>query len=383
MTHPTILLAPDKFKGSLDAADVAHHLAEGIRDEDPRILVRRSPIADGGEGTVAAALAAGWSARRATVEGPTGLPVEATYAVDGARAVIELAESCGLQRLPAGRLAPWAASTYGLGQIIAAAVDAGATEVIVGLGGSASTDGGAGVLQALGGMILDRNGESVGRGARHLGSTTTIDLSAARARLAGVRIVAACDVTNPLLGPEGAAHVFGPQKGLRSNDLLVAEAGLDAFARAVCGPTRAGLSSVPGAGAAGGTGFALLALGATFRPGIDVVADLIGLEEQISLADLVVVGEGSLDVQSLAGKGPLGVARLAGSLGVPVIAVVGRNCLSPAQAAGGGLMTVLDLISLDPDPDRCVRYAPELLRRTGGQVARLARDRCERAPSLD
>lgn len=378
MAHPTILLAPDKFKGSLDAAGVAHHLAAGIGDEDPRILVRSSPIADGGEGTVAAALAAGWQARRVTVEGPTGQPVDATYAVDGDRAVVELAESCGLQRLPAGRPAPWAASTYGLGQTISAAIDSGVTQVVVGLGGSASTDGGAGLLQALGGMVLDRHGEAVRRGARHLGSTTTVDLSAARTRLAEVRLVAACDVTNPLLGPDGAAHVFGPQKGFRGDDLLVAEAGLDAFARAVSRTTRADLSAQPGAGAAGGAGFALLALGATFRPGIEVVADLTGLEREIAGADLVVVGEGSLDAQSLAGKGPFGVARLAGAAGVPVIAVVGRNGLSPDQTAGSGLLTVLDLISLEPDPGRCIRHAPELLRRTGRDVARLARDRCER-----
>jgi glycerate kinase len=378
MKHPTILLAPDKFKGSLDAAGVARHLAAGIRDEDPRILVRLCPIADGGEGTVAAAIAAGWQARRVTVEGPTGLPVEATYAVDGERAVIELAESCGLQRLPGGRPAPWAASTYGLGQTISAAVDSGVTQIVVGLGGSASTDGGAGMLQALGGMVLDRHGDPVRRGARHLGSITTVDLSGARTRLADVRLVAACDVTNTLLGPDGAAHIFGPQKGFRSDDLLVAEAGLDACARAVSRTARSDFSTQPGAGAAGGAGFALLALGAIFRRGIDVVANLTALEREITGADLVVVGEGSLDAQSLAGKGPFGVARLASAVGVPVIAVVGRNSLSLDQTAGSGLLTVLDLISLEPDPGRCIRHAPELLRRTGREVARLARGRCER-----
>lgn len=373
MHRRTVLLAPDKFKGSLDATAVAHHLAEGIHSEDPAIVVRRCPIADGGEGTVAAALAAGWQRRTVRVDGPTGAPVEATYAVDSHRAVVELAESCGLQRLPGARLAPWTSSTYGLGQNIAAAVADGATDVVVGLGGSASTDGGAGLLQALGAAILDRAGAAVRRGNRHLGQIATTDLAPAGAGLAGVRLLAACDVTNPLLGRGGAAQVFGPQKGLQPPDLPIAEDGLSALHRAVAANTLVDDAALPGAGAAGGAGYALLALGATFRPGIDVVAELTGLGRQIDEADLVVTGEGCLDHQSLGGKGPMGVTDRARSAGVPVVAVVGRNELVGAQLESAGFRAVFELVSMEPDAEASQRQAPELLGRIGRDVARLTR----------
>jgi glycerate kinase len=374
MAPPTVLLAPDKFKGSLDAASVARHLADGIRAADARVHVITCPIADGGEGTVAAAIAAGWQSRTTTVEGPTGEPVEATYAVQGPQALVELAESCGLQRLPAGRLAPWTSSTYGLGENIRAAVAGGATEVIVGLGGSASTDGGAGLLQALGGRVLDHEGHDLLRGARSLGHTAHVDLGQALDLVEGVRLVAACDVTNPLLGSNGAAHVFGPQKGFAPDELLTAEAGLHELGQAVARHLGRDVTEVPGAGSAGGAGHALLALGAEFRPGIDVVVEVIGLTGHLADADLVVVGEGRLDEQSLNGKGPMGVARLAQERGLPVVAVVGRCDLAETQTSDAGLSAVLELMSLQPDATLSQIQAPALLEHLGQHIATITAD---------
>lgn len=371
MPATTVLLAPDKFKGSLDATSVARHLADGIRAEDAGTEVLTCPVADGGEGTVAAALAAGWHSRTVLVEGPTGRPVEATYAVKGAHALVELAESCGLHRLPGGVPAPWDASTHGLGQAIAAAVEDGATTVTVGLGGSASTDGGAGLLAALGAVLVGRYGRAVNAGARGLARVERVDLAPAHKRLAGVRLVAACDVTNPLLGRHGAAHVFGGQKGFAPDELLAVEAGLHALGQAVARDLGRDVTEVPGAGAAGGAGHALLALGAEFRPGIDVVAEVTGLADRVRRSDLVVTGEGRLDEQSLGGKGPLGVARLARLAGVPVVAVVGRCDLTPTQWQGAGLHDVLELRTLQPDPALSISQAPELLEEVGRRLARL------------
>ena len=357
MSRPrSVLLAPDSFKGSLDAASVAAHLAAGLRAADPTLDVRSAPIGDGGEGTVAALLAAGWERRTAPVSGPTGEPVEATYAVEGRTALVELAESSGLGRLPGGRLAPWRADTRGVGEQVRAAVASGARTVIVGLGGSASTDGGTGLLQALGARVLDTKGRPVGPGAAHLADVALVDLAPARALLAGAELVVACDVDSPLVGPRGAARVFGPQKGLGHDELDPVDDTLAALAAAV-GHDPA----TPGAGAAGGAGYALLALGARFEPGIEVVTRLTGLAAAVARADLVVVGEGRLDEQSLAGKGPVGVARTAHDAGVRAVAVVGSCAVAPEHLAAAGLAEVLELVSLEPDVERCRARAGPLL----------------------
>ena len=366
---PRILLAPDKFKGSLDADQVARALAAGIEAADPPARAICCPIADGGEGTVAAALAAGWQERTVTVEGPTGGAVNASYAVRDTAAVVELAQSSGLQLLPGGERAPLVASTFGLGQTIAAAIDDGATSVMVGLGGSASTDGGAGLLQALGAQLLDESGRQLERGGADLANLAHLDLTDARTRVASVSLIAACDVTNPLLGPTGAAKTFGPQKGAEDHDLAILETGLTALADAVRATGGPDLALVEGAGAAGGAGFGLLTLGATFRPGIDVVAEFTGLVDLISDADLVVVGEGRLDSQSLAGKGPVGVAHLARSKGVSVVAVVGQCDLDPAQLEEAGLDAVYALTDLEPDLTRSTTHAAELLQVLGTRLA--------------
>lgn len=366
-----VLLAPDKFKGSLSAPAVADALARGLLSRRPDAEVRRVPVADGGDGTVDAAVAAGFTRVPATVHGPLGEPgIETSFALDGHVAVVEMADACGLLRLPPGVLDPLRASSRGLGDVIRAAVDAGARRVVVGIGGSASTDGGAGMLQALGARIVDAEGREIPSGAAGLGDVTDVDLSPLRQRMAGVDVVVACDVDNPLLGPRGAAAVYGPQKGATADDVERLEARLARWAHVLGSRTSADAAGAPGAGAAGGVGFAALAaLGARLAPGIDLVLDLVGFDQHVQGADLVVVGEGSLDEQSLAGKAPVGVARRARDAGVPVVAVCGRRDVDGQALLEAGIGRALALTDLEPDESVCRRDAARLLEAVGGVVA--------------
>lgn len=367
-----VLVAPDKFKGCLSAAEVALAVAAGVSDVAPEADVVRVPVADGGDGTVAAALAVGYRAVEVVAAGPTGAPVRARYAVQGARAVVELADVVGLDRLPGRRPDPLGASTAGLGQVIGHAIDHGATEVVLGLGGSASTDGGAGLVQALGARLTDVAGEPLRPGGAALGGLHHLDLGPLRARTAGVAFVVAVDVDHPLLGPTGAAAVFGPQKGATPEQVRQLEDALAGWARTVAAATGTDLAGRPGAGAAGGTGFAALAvLGARLRPGIELVLDLVGFDALLAGADLVVTGEGSLDEQSLAGKAPVGVSRAAraASPPVPVVAVAGRSTLDPERLRAAGIAAAYPLQALEPDLATSIAQAPALLRRVGATIA--------------
>jgi glycerate kinase len=363
-----VVVAPDKFKGCLTALDVARAVGTGIGAVRPAAEVVLLPVADGGDGTVAAALAAGYREVVVEVEGPTGSPVQAPYAVRGSSAVVELAAACGLDLLPGGRLAPLTASTYGLGQVLRHALEHGARHVVLGLGGSASTDGGAGMVQALGARLLDATGRELGRGGAALAGLTALDLDRLTG-LDGVEVVAASDVDHPLLGPRGAAAVFGPQKGADPDQVRLLDAALGRWADVVAAASGHDLRDVPGAGAAGGTGFGALALlGAALRPGIDLVLELVGFEEAVRGASLVVTGEGSLDEQSLAGKAPVGVASAARRAGAPTVAVAGRSLLAPGAAAAAGIAAVYPLSDLEPDPMRSIAQAPQLLERVGAQL---------------
>ncbi|MBF6372101.1 glycerate kinase family protein [Nocardia farcinica] len=363
---PRVLLAPDKFKGSLTAPAVADALARGILAVAPAADLRRVPVADGGDGTVDAFVAAGWRRVRLTAPGPTGQPTDACYAVRGDTAVVELAAVVGLTKLPARQPDPLGASTFGLGVVIADAVAAGAREIVLGLGGSASSDGGAGMLQALGARILDAHGREVGRGGAALAAAARFDPAELPGRLAGVRFTLACDVDNPLLGANGAVRVYGPQKGAGIGDRAILEAALANWAQVV-DPSGAGL---PGAGAAGGTGFAAMTvLGARFRSGIEVILELLGLPALLPGAGLVITGEGSLDEQSLHGKAPIGVADAAGAAGVPVFAAVGRALLPADRLRAAGFTACYALTDLEPDPRRCVEQAAALLERLGARIA--------------
>ena len=381
-----IVIAPDKFKGSLPAAEVADAIAAGLRAEWPEAELVTVPVADGGDGTVDAAVAAGLERVPVTVDGPTGEPVQASYARRGELAVIELADACGLRRLPGGRPAPLTASSFGCGQVLAAALAAGARQIILGVGGSASTDGGAGLLQALGARVLDARGEPLARGGGALREVATLDVTGlnpalrevATLDLTGLRpglrpgtVILATDVVNPLTGPDGAAEVYGPQKGASPEQITELASGLRRWAAVVAAATGTDRSQAPGAGAAGGVGFAALAvLGAQARPGIGLVLDLVDFDAALDGAALVITGEGSLDTQTLAGKAPAGVARAAATRGIPVVAVAGRSTLTEDQLATTGICRVYTLSDLEPDPARSSAQASTLLRRVGRALAR-------------
>jgi glycerate kinase len=382
---PTVLIAPDKFKGSLSAADVAAAIARGIAATGPDARTELLPIADGGDGTVEAALAAGFTAHEAEITGPTGERITARWAQSGADAVLELAETSGLRRLPldeAGRMRPdhSRASTRGLGELILAARAAGAEHLVIGLGGSSSTDGGAGLLAALGARLLDADGTEIPDGHAGLDALASADLAPARSALAGVRLEAACDVTNPLLGPEGAAAIFGPQKGLATPDVPAADATLRRWADAVeegggpsdpsAAPAPAALRERPGAGAAGGTGFALYALGAQFVSGADAVLELLGFDAALSRADVVITGEGRLDRQTLSGKGPAEVARRAADAGARVIAVAGSLELATEELEEAGIDRALDLLSRARDVEDAMERTAQLLEDVGREIGR-------------
>ncbi|MEW1844059.1 glycerate kinase [Nonomuraea angiospora] len=373
-----VLVAPDKFKGSLTAAEVAARVSAGLG-----VPTVELPVADGGDGTVDAAVAGGFSRVTIEVTGPTGERIPASYAWQdaGATAVVELAEASGLRRLPGGH-EPLTATSHGTGELIADAVRRGAKRVVLGLGGSACTDGGAGMAQALGARLLDADGNDLPRGGAALKGLARIDLSGF-VDVSGVEFVVASDVDNPLLGPHGAAAVYGPQKGATPDDVRTLEAGLSrmaAVATATHGlmgavehddtPRAMGVAGAPGAGAAGGVGFAALAfLHAELRPGIGYLLDLLGFGELVRDARLVITGEGSLDEQSLRGKAPVGVARAAAEAGVPVVAVCGRRTLTDDELRAAGIEAAYALTDLEPDPERCMAEAGPLLERLAARLA--------------
>jgi glycerate 2-kinase len=364
-----VVVAPDKFKGSATAAEAAAALAAGLRAAQPDLEIVEVPVADGGDGTVAAALAAGFTPVRTVAEGPLGQPVETTFGLRDGTAVIELADVDGLCRLPASGPAPLRASTYGVGQVLAAALDSGATTIVLGIGGSATTDGGAGMVQALGVRLTDERGHDLGRGGAALAKLAVIERAGLDRRVHATRLLVACDVENPLLGQSGAAAVFGPQKGANPDDVVVLERALTRWAALTRSVTGLDVANVPGAGAAGGTGFAALAyLGARLVPGANLVLDLIGFDTSMTGAGLVITGEGSLDRQTLAGKAPVGVARAAGRRGVPVIAVAGRVELSPEELAEAGFASAYSLVKLEPDPAVSMDRVAELLEAAGAQI---------------
>lgn len=322
------LCAPDSFKESLTAMEAARAMAQGIENADHDAEVRCLPMADGGEGTARALVdATGGSMRAVPVHDPLGRPVEGHFGLlaDGMTAVVETAEASGLALLEAKERNPLIASSYGTGELMLAAVRSGAKRIIVGLGGSATNDAGAGLLQALGVRLLDKNGNDLAHGGAALANLTTIDISTMDPALKNVAITAACDVTNPLTGPTGASAVFGPQKGASKDDVATLDAALAHFAQVIDSQLGVAVNDVPGAGAAGGIGAALKGfLNAEFRPGIAIVIEQSGLDAAAQWADVVFTGEGSIDFQTKFGKTPAGVAETAKRHGKPVIAVAGH-----------------------------------------------------------
>jgi glycerate kinase len=367
-----VLVVCDKFKGSLSARDVAACITDGIGTVAPGTRVVAVPIADGGDGTLIAVEEAGFKGVPVSVDGPTGEAVATRYATRGRVAVVELADACGLMRLPAGELAPLDASSRGVGQALAAALSAGYRDIVLAVGGSASSDGGAGMMIGLGAVLRDRHGHVLPPGGGALVDLETLDLSALHPALADAHIVLACDVDNPLLGTQGAVAVYGPQKGAVGAPAHRLEEGLRRWAAAVATATGRDHATDPGAGAAGGVGFAALALlGARMRPGIELLLDTVGFEQQLQGASLVITGEGSLDEQTLRGKTPAGVAHAARAGGVPVVAVCGRSSLPAERARAAGIERVFALTDLEPDPEVCMAQAGQLLTSLAAEVARV------------
>ncbi|MFF5503804.1 glycerate kinase [Streptomyces roseolus] len=368
-----VLVAADKFKGSLTAVQVAERVTAGLRRVVPGLSVEALPVADGGDGTVAAAVAAGFDRHEVRVTGPVGDPVTAAFALRGTTAVVEMAEASGLQLLPAGTFAPLTATTYGSGELLRAALDAGATTIVFGVGGSATTDGGAGMLAALGARFLDADGEPVGPGGAALAELASADLTALDPRFADVDLVLASDVDNPLTGPKGAPAVYGPQKGATPEDVETLDTALAHYARVLektIGPKATELAASPGAGGAGGIGYGALLLGAGFRPGIELMLEVLGFAPALERATLVITGEGSLDEQTLHGKAPAGVAAAARAAGKEVVAVCGRLALPPETLGAAGIRRAYPLSALEPDPAKSIPNAGPLLEEVAAHIAR-------------
>jgi glycerate 2-kinase len=336
-----VVLAPDKFKGSLLATDVCDAMETGIMRAFPATVVRKVPMADGGEGTVEAVIGATQGQRVAvSVTGPLGDLVEAFYGIlgDGKTAVMEMAAAAGLPLVPANRRNPLATTTYGVGEMIADAVRRGCTRVVLGIGGSATNDGGAGMAQALGISLRDAGGNELRRGGAALRSLATIDMQGFVLAGRSLEVVTACDVDNPIYGPRGASAIYGPQKGASPEMVALLDDALRHFGDVTKVQLGKDVAQVPGSGAAGGLGGGLMAfLGARLQSGVDLIMETVGLESQIEGADLVFTGEGKLDEQTLMGKVPQGVARVAREHGVPVIAIAGACLVSPGDLAAAGI----------------------------------------------
>jgi glycerate 2-kinase len=325
----TILVAPDSFKGSLSSVAVAHALADGWLRARPIDQVRLAPLADGGEGTLdAIAVSGAWQTLPAHARDPLGHPISARFLRDGDRGVVELAEASGLSRVPVAERDALAASTFGTGLVLAAAIGLGVRHIVLGVGGSATTDGGSGLLLALGARFLDASGGEVDPGGGGLADLAHVDLSDLSEVLPEVDLVIASDVTNPLLGDQGAAATYGPQKGASAADVAWLDASLGTYANQLEAETGRAVRDLPGAGAAGGTTFGLLAVADRFhslevRSGVEVVMELTGFDEGLGVADLVLTGEGRIDRQTGFGKTALGVARRAQAADVPCLAFGG------------------------------------------------------------
>ncbi|MBX8554211.1 glycerate kinase [Pseudomonas cichorii] len=372
-----IVIAPDSFKDSLSAQAVATAIASGLADVWPTAELIQCPMADGGEGTIEAVLAAcNGQLMSAEVRGPLQSPVQAHWGwlPHSRTAIIEMAMASGLQLLTLEQRNACITTTYGTGQLIAQALDAGAQRVILAIGGSATNDAGTGMLSALGARFLDGNDQPLAPGGLALAQLARVDLSSFDPRLADVRFEIAADVDNPLCGPNGASHIFGPQKGASPEQVLALDAALGHFADLSVQAVGQDLRDSPGSGAAGGMGFAAKAyLKASFRAGVEVVADLTGLEQALVGADLVITGEGRFDAQTLRGKTPFGVARVAARHQVPVIVLAGTLGEGYERLYEHGISAAFALASGPMTLDEACRNAASLLHDRARDLARVWR----------
>ena len=372
-----IVIAPDSYKESLSALEVAQAVEAGFRQVFPDANYVLVPVADGGEGTVDAMVAAtGGRKETVTVSGPLGEPVEAFYGLtgEGDTAVIEMAAASGLALVPPDRRNPLLTSSRGTGELIRAALDAGARRFILGIGGSATNDGGAGMVQALGARLLDLEGRELDGSGGDLARLERIDVSALDPRLAECRIEVACDVDNPLTGARGASAVFGPQKGATPEMVQALDANLARLARIVGRDLGVAVDTVPGAGAAGGMGAAMLAFfGATLKPGIEIVTAAVDLDTHVRDADLVITGEGRIDFQTVHGKTPIGVARVAKRHGKPVIGIAGSLGAEVGVVHAHGIDAVFSVLGKPCTLDEALRDAAANVELTARNVAAVLR----------
>ncbi|WP_219063202.1 glycerate kinase [Pseudomonas sp. UMAB-08] len=372
-----IVIAPDSFKDSLSAQAVANAIAGGLAEVWPDAELVQCPMADGGEGTIEAVLAAcdgQWMST--SVSGPLGVAVEAQWGwLEQTRtAIIEMAMASGLQLLTLEQRDACLSSTHGTGELIRAALDAGAQRIILAIGGSATNDAGSGMLSALGARFLDGNDQPLTPSGQALAQVQRIELDGLDARLRDVCFEVAADVDNPLCGPQGASHIFGPQKGASPQQVLELDAALEHFADHSAQVLGHDVRDQPGCGAAGGMGFAAKAyLNATFRPGVEVVADLVGLAYALDGADLVITGEGCFDAQTLRGKTPFGVARIAQRKGVPVIVLAGTLGEGYADLYAHGISAAFALTSGPMTLGYACRNAASLLHDRARDLARVWR----------
>lgn len=370
-----VVIAPDSFKDSLDAAGVARAIGAGLAEVWPDAERVECPMADGGEGTMDAILAASHGElRRQVVRGPLGHSVEAGWGwlAESRTAIIEMAQASGLQRVPTDQRDACRSSTWGTGELIAAALAAGATRIVLAIGGSATNDGGSGMLRALGLRLLDADGQVLEEGGLALGRLARIDASDLDPRLAEVQVEVAADVDNPLCGPNGASAIFGPQKGASPAQVQALDQALGHFADLCAQLLGDDVREFPGCGAAGGMGFAAKAfMGAQFRPGVEVVAELAGLDALVQGADLVITGEGRFDAQTLRGKTPMGVARVAKRHGVPVVVLAGTLGEGYQQLYAHGIDAAFALASGPMSLEQACAQAAQLLQARATDVARL------------
>ncbi|MEC2065938.1 glycerate kinase [Bacillus inaquosorum] len=368
-----IIIAPDSFKESLSALEAADAIERGFKSVFPGADYKKLPMADGGEGTVQSLVdATNGSIKEQVVTGPLGEPVKAFFGMmgDGKTAVIEMAAASGLHLVPVEKRNPLITTTRGTGELIAAAIDAGAERLIIGVGGSATNDGGAGMIQALGGRLLDDSGREIGPGGGTLSQLASIDVSRLDSRLRTVKIEVACDVDNLLTGPRGASAVFGPQKGATDDMVKALDQHLTHFADVAEKALGTTYREAEGAGAAGGLGWSLLAFfHADLKRGIDIVLEAVDFENDVQDADLVITGEGRIDSQTIYGKTPIGVAKAAKSYDVPVIGIAGSVSRDSDAVYQHGIDALFSIVPGAVPLEDAFEHAAEYMERTARDIA--------------
>ena len=370
-----IVIAPDSFKGSLTALQVAEAIEVGLRRVFPTAAIEKVPMADGGEGTVQSLVdATGGEILTARVRDPLGNPIDAQYGVlgDGITAVIEMAAASGLTLVPLAKRDPRVTTTYGTGELIRAALGHGCRKLIIGIGGSATNDGGAGMAQALGAKLLTASNEQIGPGGGHLATLNSIDLSELDQRIREMETVVACDVNNPLTGKEGASHVYGPQKGATPEMIEELDANLAHFNKIVQRDLSKSVGDVPGAGAAGGLGAGLMAfLNASLKSGIEIVTEATQLSKQFAGADLVITGEGQINFQTVFGKTPVGVAKVAKTHNIPVIAIAGSIADRSDGVYNAGIDAIVDIVPEPMSLETAIEKATTLIETAAERAGRM------------